>query len=101
MVRRLAVHLCTLACCLFFSTVLLAAQLTGTVTNATTGKPAAGDEVALLSLTGGMQETSSVRTDAQGKFTLDEPDEQVEHLIRVNHDGAFYFQGSSGGDQDF
>jgi 5-hydroxyisourate hydrolase-like protein (transthyretin family) len=94
MVRRLAVHLCTFACCLFFSTGLFAAQLTGTVTNATTGKPAAGDEVTLLSLTGGMQETSSARTDAQGKFTLDEPDETVEHLIRVNHDGAFYFKSA-------
>jgi 5-hydroxyisourate hydrolase-like protein (transthyretin family) len=94
MVRRLAVHLCTFACCLSFSSALFAAQLTGTVTNATTGKPAAGDDVTLLSLTGGMQETSSARTDAQGKFTLDEPDEAVEHLIRVNHDGAFYFKSA-------
>jgi 5-hydroxyisourate hydrolase-like protein (transthyretin family) len=94
MVHRLAVHLCTFACCLFFSTVLFAAQLTGTVTNATTGKPAAGDEVTLLSLTGGMQETSSATTDALGKFTFEEPDESVEHLIRVNHDGAFYFKAA-------
>ena len=94
MSQRLLVHLMNFACCLFFSTALFAAQLTGTVTNATTGKPAAGDQVTLLSLSGGMQETSSATTDAQGKFTLEEPDESVEHLIRVNHDGAFYFKAA-------
>jgi hypothetical protein len=92
MVQRLVVRLCKFACCLFFSTALFAAQLTGTVTNATTGKPAGGDDVTLLSLTGGMQETSSAKTDAQGKFTLEEPDEMVEHLIRVSHGGTFYYK---------
>jgi len=81
-----------LICCLFFSTVVFAAQVTGTVTNATIGKPAAGDEVTLLSLNGGMQETSSAKTDAQGKFTLDEPDATVDHLIRVSHGGTFYYK---------
>ena len=36
-----------------------AQNITGTVTNATTGKPAAGDEVTLLSLSQGMQEVGS------------------------------------------
>jgi 5-hydroxyisourate hydrolase-like protein (transthyretin family) len=81
-------------CFLFISSALFAAQLTGTVTNATTGKPAAGDEITLLSLNGGMQETSSAHTDAQGKFALDEPDDSVEHLIRVNHAGAFYYKSA-------
>ena len=83
-----------LICCLLFSGAVFAAQLTGTVTNATTGKPAAGDEVTLLSLKEGMQETSSAKTDAQGKFTLDEPDEAVEHLIRVSHGGTFYYKAA-------
>ncbi len=83
-----------LICCLLFSSAVFAAQLTGTVTNATTGKPAAGDEVTLLSLNEGMQETSSAKTDAQGKFTLDEPDEGVEHLIRVSHGGTFYYKAA-------
>ena len=92
MVQRLVALFCTLTCCLFLSTALFAAQLTGTVTNATTGKPADGDDVTLLSLSGGMQETSNTKTDAQGKFTLEEPDERVEHLIRVSHGGTFYFK---------
>jgi 5-hydroxyisourate hydrolase-like protein (transthyretin family) len=91
-VGRLSALFYTLTCCLFFSTALFAAQLTGTVTNATTGKPAEGDDVTLLSLTGGMQETSNTKTDAQGKFTLEEPDEMVDHLIRVSHGGTFYYK---------
>jgi 5-hydroxyisourate hydrolase-like protein (transthyretin family) len=79
-------------CCLLFSSALFAAQLTGKVTNATTGKPAADDEVTLLSLNGGMQETSSARSDDQGRFTLNEPDESVEHLLRVSHGGTFYYK---------
>ena len=92
MVQRLVALFCTLTFCLFLSTALFAAQLTGTVTNATTGKPADGDDVTLLSLSGGMQETSNTKTDAQGKFTLEEPDERVEHLIRVSHGGTFYYK---------
>lgn len=87
MVRRSA-----LICCLLFTTALFGAELTGTVTNATLAKPAAGDEVTLLTLNGGMQETSSTKADAQGKFTLAVPDETQEHLIRVNHAGAFYYK---------
>ncbi len=43
-----------------------AATLNGTVKNATTSKPAAGDDVALLSLSQGMQEQARTKTDAQG-----------------------------------
>ncbi len=46
-----------------------AQNITGTVTNGTTGKPAGGDEVTLLSLSQGMQEVGSTKTDAQGKFS--------------------------------
>jgi len=81
-----------LICCLLFSSVLFAAQLTGKVTNATTGKPADDDEVTLLSLNDGMQETSSARSDDQGRFSLNEPDESVEHLLRVSHGGTFYYK---------
>jgi 5-hydroxyisourate hydrolase-like protein (transthyretin family) len=89
-----------LICCLLVSSAVFAAQLTGTVTNATTGKPAAGDEVTLLSLNEGMQETSNAKTDAQGKFTLEEPDEGVEHLIRVSHGGTFYYKAAPVGTRD-
>jgi len=69
-----------------------AQNITGTVTNGTTGKPAAGDEVTLLSLSQGMQEVGSTKTDAQGKFTLKAPAEQnVPHMVRVTHGGVSYF----------
>jgi len=67
-------------------------SITGTVTNGTTGKPAAGDEVTLLSLSQGMQEVGSSKTNAQGKFTLPAPVErQVPHMVRVTHGGVNYF----------
>lgn len=69
-----------------------AQNITGTVTNGTTGKPAAGDEVALLSLSQGMQEVGSTKTDSQGKFTLKAPsDGNVPHMVRVTHSGVNYF----------
>lgn len=69
-----------------------AQNITGTVTNGTTGKPSAGDEVALLSLSQGMQEVGSTKTDAQGKFTLKAPaDGNVPHMVRVTHGGVSYF----------
>ena len=62
------------------------------VTNGTTGKPAAGDEVTLLSLSQGMQEVGSTKTDAQGRFSLAAPAEQgLPHMVRVTHGGVNYF----------
>jgi hypothetical protein len=69
-----------------------AQNITGTVTNGTTGKPAAGDDVTLLSLSQGMQEVGSGKTDAQGKFSLATPSDQtVPHMVRVTHGGVSYF----------
>jgi len=79
---------------LFFALVgsAVAQNITGTVTNGTTGKPAAGDEVTLLSLSQGMQEVGSGKTDAQGKFSLAAPaDQGVPHMVRVTHGGVNYF----------
>lgn len=78
--------------CLAFSASMFAAQVTGTVTNATTNKPAAGSEVVLLSLAGGMDEVAKGTCDAQGRFAVDVPDPGVPHLLRVNHQGVNYFQ---------
>jgi hypothetical protein len=69
----------------------LAETLSGTVTNATTGKPAAGDDVVLLMLAQGMQEAGRTRTDAQGKFSFNISDSGGPHLVRVNHQGVNYF----------
>jgi hypothetical protein len=77
-------------------TALAAAPITGVVTNRTTGKPAAGDTVVLVRLTGGMQESTHTTTDARGRYSLDVPDDGV-HLVRVTHDKTTYFQPAQPG----
>jgi hypothetical protein len=67
-----------------------AATITGTVTNKTHNRPAAGDTVVLIQLAQGMQEAAHTTTDAHGRYTLDVPAEGM-HLIRVTHDKANYF----------
>jgi hypothetical protein len=76
---------------LLFGTFALAQSITGTVTNGTTGKPAAGDDVTLLALSQGMQEIGSTKSDAQGKFSFPAPKEQAPHMVRVTHGGVKYF----------
>lgn len=71
--------------------VARAEVLTGTVSNATTGKPSSGDEVVLLSLSQGMNEAGRTKSDAQGRFSFDITDASVPHLVRVNHQGVSYF----------
>lgn len=68
-----------------------AATITGNVTNRTTGKPAAADDVTLIRLSQGMQEAGHTKTDARGHFSIDAGDDGI-HLIRVTHDKANYFQ---------
>lgn len=68
-----------------------AETLTGTVMNATMGKPAAGDDVVLLTLSQGMNETARTKTDAEGKFTFTLDDANLPHLVRVTHQGVNYF----------
>ena len=60
-----------LALALFGSAIAHAGTLRGTVKNATIGKPAAGIEVILLRLQGGMQPVANSKTDAQGQFAFD------------------------------
>ena len=68
-----------------------AATITGTVTNGTTKTPAGGDAVVLIALDQSMHEIAHTKTDAQGHFSIDAPDPGM-HLIRVDHEGAAYFQ---------
>ena len=69
-----------------------AATLTGTVTNGTTGKPSAGDEVVLIKLAAGMEEVAHAKTDAQGKFTFNFDDANSPHLVRAIHQQVTYHQ---------
>ena len=60
--------------------------------NATTGKPAVGDNVTLLSLSQGMQEIASTKSDARGHFSFTAPaDANAPHMVRATHDGVNYF----------
>ncbi|GGA58940.1 hypothetical protein GCM10011507_07890 [Edaphobacter acidisoli] len=81
------------------STFAFADSITGTVTNKTTNKPAAGDDVVLIRLSQGMQETTRTKTDSHGRFSLDVPDAQGIHLVRVTHDKATYFRPAPPGTQ--
>jgi hypothetical protein len=74
---------------LLLSSLASAQTLTGTVKNSTTGKPAAGDEVVLLSLGQGMEEAGRTKTDAKGKFSF-KLDAQGPHLVRVIHQEVTY-----------
>jgi hypothetical protein len=86
---------------LFVSALAQAASVTGTVTDKTTGKPAAGDPIVLVEPMTGMSEVGRTTTDARGHYTLNLPGASP-YLIRVTHQGAEYFipapEGGGGGD---
>jgi len=67
-----------------------AATVTGTVTDKTTGKPAAGDTVVLVDVQAGMGEVAKATTDSKGRYSLVEPG-SGPYLVRVTHQGAGYF----------
>ena len=94
---RLGKQIAAAAFCLCFSAGLFAAQLTGTVTNGTTGKPSVGDDVTLLSLASGMEEVAHSKTDSQGRYSLELADQSVPHLVRVGRQGVYYFRAAPPG----
>lgn len=85
------------ALCLCASVGAFAAQITGTVTNGTTNKPSSGDEVTLLSLASGMEEVGKTKTDSQGHYKLNVPDEGAPHLVRVLRQSVHYFKSAPPG----
>src|SRR5512146_1123824 len=87
---------------LFAGALAQAATVSGTVTNKTTGKPAAGDTVVVVDVQAGMGEVAKTTTDANGRYTLNTPG-SGPYLIRATHQGAGYFiaapqGGGSGAD---
>ncbi len=81
-----------LAAILSLTLASAAAQtLTGTVTNGTTGKPAAGDEVIIINLANGMDVGGTTKADSQGKFSF-KVTVPGPHLIRAVHQGVTYHQ---------
>ncbi len=78
------------AALILLTSFAVAQTLTGTVKNATTGKPAVGDDVVLLKLTQGMEEGGRTKTDAKGQFSFKLDDAQAPHLIRAIHQDVTY-----------
>ena len=79
-----------IASLLFAGALAQAAQLTGTVTNKTTGKPASGDPVVLVEPMTGMTEVAHTTVDGSGHYTLTRPS-NAPALVKVTHQGAEFF----------
>jgi hypothetical protein len=75
---------------LFAGALAHATQLTGTVTNKTTGKPASGDAVVLVEPMTGMTEVAHATVDSSGHYTINRPT-NAPSLVKVMHQGAEYF----------
>jgi hypothetical protein len=80
------------AALLLLAGVAVGDTLSGTVTNATTGKPAAGTSVTLVDPMGGMAEIATVKADGQGRFTFNAPAAQGPRLARAERGGVNYFK---------
>jgi hypothetical protein len=74
----------------FAGALAQATQLTGTVTDKTTGKPAAGDTVVLVEPMTGMTEVAHTTVDSSGHYTLNRPT-NAPALIKATHQGAEFF----------
>jgi hypothetical protein len=77
---------------LALSLAAAAQTLTGTVTNGTTNKAAAGDEVLLIDFSSGMNVAATTKADSAGKFSFKLTGPPGPHLIRVVHQGVTYHQ---------
>ena len=89
------------ACVLLPAAWAQAATVTGTVTDKTTNRPAAGDAVAVVDVQASMSEVAHATTDSRGRYSVELPG-SGPYLIRVTHQGAGYFiaapQGGGPGD---
>ncbi len=86
-------HCALLAAIFALALASAAAQtLTGTVTNGTSNKPAAGDEVLLIDFSSGMNVAATTKADSAGKFSFKLTGPPGPHLIRVVHQGVTYHQ---------
>jgi hypothetical protein len=92
-VAALVSALIAAALCLIFSAAAIAGTVDGTVRNGTTNKPAAGVQVLLIELQGGMQTVGTTKTDAAGKYHFDnDAIGQGPMLIRAVYHGVFFHQ---------
>lgn len=87
---RATIALLVLSVVILMGASVFAENLTGTVKNGTSGKPDANDDVILISLSQGMQESGKTKTDSKGDFTIKLDDNNAPHLVRVIHQGVTY-----------
>jgi carboxypeptidase family protein len=66
--------------------------ISGSVTNATLGKPAAGVTVTLVDPLGGMAEVATTKANAQGQFSFKAPPARGPRLLRAERAGVNYFK---------
>jgi len=93
----LSLLVASLLICISASTAF-AGTVTGTITNGTTGKPAAGVDVILIQLQGTMQPVAQTKTDAAGHYQLDHPAlGQGPMLIRAIYRGVNYHEPATPG----
>ncbi|MGA8144986.1 MAG: hypothetical protein WB987_13950 [Candidatus Acidiferrales bacterium] len=86
-----AAQLAVLICCA--GAIASAGTLKGTVRNGTNGQPAAGCDVILIQLQGGMQPVANTKTDAQGHFEFTHADiGAAPMLVRAVYRGVNYHE---------
>src|SRR5258707_9245325 len=86
---------------LFFAVSACGGVLHGTVKNGTTGKAAAGVEVILIQLQGGMQPVANSKTDALGQFSFNNPSLGAQPmLVRAVYKGINFHQPVPPGRRD-
>lgn len=84
-----------------FSSAVRAGTVHGAVKNGTTGKPAAGVQVVLIQLQGGMQPVANTQSNAQGQFTFDNPGLGAQPmLVRAVYGGINFHQPVPPGKSD-
>jgi hypothetical protein len=77
--------------CLWIGVPAMATTVKGRVKNGTTGKPAAGDEVVLLSLAErGPKEVGRGKTDSAGRYDITVAGMTAPAMVRVEHQGVGY-----------
>lgn len=77
---------------ILLTAVAFADNIGGTVTNATTGKPAAGASVTLVDPMGGMAEIATAKADSRGHYKIDAPAAKGPRLVRAERGGVNYFK---------
>ena len=84
---------------LFAGALAQAATVTGTVTDKTTDKPAAGDAVVLVEPMSGMSEVGHATTDAQGHYSLQSARQQSLPGSRDAPGSGYFIAAPQGGGQ--